>query len=215
MQQSVTSETEKEQPQINYYPQHLIPRKDLKFIHAFDTSDRLGKWVEPEFELKDEDGRLSSSAVDVASLAGFSTNKIPSSHPKDLKINFVCDKEMRSRYLAPWQVGIDGLVPENEEWEYREDRQLYFFKAVDVDGLVGDFNNPPDKPNKKFEFTLRIVHKPTMTNYWHFEFLITTNETAEPRQIKKMDDTGFRRVIGSKIIACLQETADFDLLIAN
>jgi hypothetical protein len=65
-------------------------------------------------------------------------------------------------------------VPPKGHFGFDKTRQHYFLKIGKIDGYHDTYNNPPDKKTIDYTFTLRVVHRPLMSNYWHFEFLIET-----------------------------------------
>ena len=189
------------------YPAHLIPQKDLKIISPIDPTHFLGKWVDSDVQLKESDGKLSPEAIDIVRLTGYSTNKIPSSQPLDLKIAFTVEKDFaNSNYTCDWKEGEDGVTPPNNHWEVIENRQLFFIRISDIDGFSGQYFNPPDRPDKKFSFTVKVVHKPTKTNYWHFEFYVSNEDGA----IERLNTKGWRKTVSSSIVNKIQEVAVFE-----
>jgi hypothetical protein len=75
---------------ITKYPARLIPKKNYQLIseEMLDAAHLLAKWVDSNVQLRDEDGKLSQSAIDVKRIPGFSSNKIPDSVVSDLQIKF-------------------------------------------------------------------------------------------------------------------------------
>lgn len=152
--------------QQRVYPPNLVPSPGLRIITHIDGDHILGRSVSSEVVLKDEDGTLSSGAIEVEYLQGFSTNKIPSSNKADLFIEFTCEKDLKKEYLSDWLEGEDGITPEPDHWKYSE-KQLYFIKISGIDGYEDEFRHPDHKDLIKYR--VKVVHVPKKTNYWHFE----------------------------------------------
>ena len=190
------------------YPIHLVPQKDFKFIKEVDKSDFLGKFVNPDVDLKDPDGTLSAEAIETKRLPGFSTNKLPHSLSSDLKIAFICEKGIKDNYTKEWNEGEEGICPDDAHWQLEEDRKIYYFRIGDIDGFSGDYQNPPTEKGDEYKFFVQVIHKPTMTNFWHFEFYIS-NDRKEA--IDVLNDKGWRKTVSSAIRSKLQEIAVFEL----
>jgi hypothetical protein len=154
------------------YPEHLIPNSQLSILqnNNIDKSEYIGAWIDTKHRLKDADGNLNGSAIDLHKLPTFSCNKIPLSVPVDLNIEF--EPTTKHLYLHEWHDGEDGLTPPPEHFDY-VNRHLYFLKISDIE-YQGEYFNPWDDEENHYAFNVRLVHKPTVSNFWHFQFEIVT-----------------------------------------
>lgn len=188
------------------YPLRLIPTSEFKKISDTKSiqTHYLGKWVEGANLFKDEDGKLSPAAIEVKRIPGFSTNKILHSKKCDLNIQFI--KEVSGIFNAGWEEGQAGLFPSLLDFQIDSTRKHYFVKISDIDGYTDKYHNPPGKTDDEFMFTVKVVHKPLMANYWHFELSIDTAhgkiESAK---------SAWQKVICSSIRDRIQEKAIFKI----
>lgn len=134
-----------------------------------NKSHYLGKFVESNIRLKDSDGTINGGAVDVNRIPGFSTNKIPDSVPEDLNIKF--KDTHRNNYVVEWYPGINGIMPPNDHFDIIDDTRYYFLRIEDIEFSDGSYKHA-DNLNKDYNFSLKVIHKPLVSNYWHFEFHI-------------------------------------------
>ena len=188
---------------FNKYPTHLLPSKNLPIIQLqdLDNTHYLGKWVESSIPLKDPDGKLSAGAIDVKRIPGFSTNKIPGSIPCNLNIEI--KKDFQSIYLSPWLPGDIVQRPSKKEYNIDNTRQHYFFLIGKLNGLAGDYENPPGSKTQ-YKFNLEVCHKPLCSNYWHFEFKVI----ADGVEIVNMS-AKWKKLIYSTIRDTIQESSVF------
>lgn len=187
------------------YPQHLLPSKDHTLISTInlDSTHYLGKWVESEVTLKDADGKLSASAIEIRRIPGFSTNKIPESKKSDLKIKI--KKDFEYPHLNNWVEGTVVERPKKTEFEIVNSRKCYFIPIGRINGFRGEYENVATKSNNKQEFELQVCHKPLNANYWHFEFKILANGI----EITNVS-SAYKKLICSFITDHIQEIAVFD-----
>lgn len=188
------------------YPARLLAKQGDLLLSSkqIDGEHYLGKWVDAAIILKESDGKLSQEAIDVKRIPGFSCNKIPESTSFDLTIKFI--DEFAHIYNADWQVGTDGIVPDDAHFQIIQDRQLYYFKVKNINGFTDTYQNPPDKTENKYVFTVVIVHKPLASNYWHFEFEIQSNHN-----IIGNTSSAWKKLVCSTIRDRVQEIAVFEL----
>ena len=163
----------------------------------------MGVWVPDDIVLKDNGGKLDAGAINLKRIPGFSTNKIPKSKKWDLFIQIKEDFE--EKYLAKWPGKTDGLYPGKGEYEFLVTRQLYFLKIGHFNNLSGEYAHPNDK-NKKFNFKLKVVHKPLMANYWHFEFQVDSDHGTVVKTKAE-----WQRLICANIRGHVQEKAIFEI----
>ncbi len=190
---------------VNLYPKHLIPTEKSQIIlsTAFNEGQRLAKWVAPGIQLKNTDGKLNPSAVEIKRIPGFSTNCIPYSKKEDLFIQF--KTEYKEKFNSPWVSGGKGELPPNDSFEIDPTRGIYYIPILQIHGFKEKYNNPPDKIYPKYEFELKVCHKPLVANYWHFEFQVFDNNGDLIDNMK----TGWRKLICSSIRDRLQEIVKF------
>ncbi len=182
----------------------LIPKSHYN-LHGTGINDNhfLGIWVDPSIRLKDEDGKLNLSAINIKRIPGFSTNKLPPTKKWYLNIQF--KKEFSNPYLNEWNKDEDGVYPLRDHYDFITDRGHYFLKAREINGAEGGYTYPVDSQNS-FTFTLFIVHKPLVSNFWHFEFDITS-----PHGRIEKTSAAWHKLICSVIIDTIQEKAVFSI----
>lgn len=190
---------------MDIYPVHLVPTNNLKIISQseLDLSDYLGKWVDGSVQLKDADGRLNAGAIDINRIPGFSTNKIPNSTVLDLSIEF--EKQYSHLYIKSWHEGDDGIIPDVNHFQFNQDRNHYFLKIQDIQ-FSSEYFNPPDRTGTTYKYTVKVEHKPLVSNYWHFELVVTS-----PDHLIISASGAWRRLICSGIRDRIQEKAVFNI----
>jgi len=147
---------------------------------------------------------LNPSAIDIDRIPGFSTNSIPHSKKHHLFIKF--NEDVKKTYNADWKEGNDGLYPTKESYEIVSTRKIFFIPLLKLHGYKGKYHNPPEKTDKAaLEFTLKICHKPLVSNFWHFEFLVVD---AAGNEIKG-NGKGYRKTVYSSIRDKIQDIAVF------
>lgn len=190
------------------YPLHLVPTQNDTLIEIGETHNNhlLGIWVDSNVRLKDSDGKLSAGAIDLERIPHFSTNKIPNSIITDLNICF--KSEVKDKYATLWDEGNNGIMPNENEFEFIDNRQHYFIKIEEIHNFIGEYINPPppDKKQKTYKFTLKIIHKPLVANYWHFEFIIY----ADGQELKNAKGI-WKQLLCSSIRDKIQEVAKFHI----
>ena len=169
-----------------------------------DNTHFLAKWVDANIILKDPDGKLNPSAIEIKRIPGFSTNKIPSSKPSDLDIEI--KEDYKVQFLSPWTEGAHGKCPSKEEFIIDNTRQHYFLMIGNINGLVGQYENPPGKEDKKYKFELQVSHRPLECNYWHFEFIVIANGVEITNA-----NSGWKKLICSTVIDRIQEVSIFKI----
>jgi hypothetical protein len=190
------------------YPTYLIPYRNLTIISEddLDLSHHLGKWVKPDSPFRNADGKLDYSAIPLKRLPGCSSNKIPNSKPTDLYIEF--KSEFAHLYKPHWIEGEDGLIPDNNHFERNENRNIFFIKIGDIHNLKDSYSHPTDKTKPVYSFIVKVIHKPLVSNYWHFELIIKSDSHQEI----KSSDPKWREKICTTIMDEIQEKAIFELI---
>jgi hypothetical protein len=156
------------------YPLNLIPNPTLEIISPPNRDHYLGVWVSADKPFKDSDGKLDAAAIDIARIPGFSTNKIPESKVSDLNICFIGDRARYFNYTS-WNLGENGVMPTNEDFKTDEDRNNYFIQIYNISEFTDEYHNPPHDESKVYTFTVYVVHKPLIANYWHFELSVVSD----------------------------------------
>jgi hypothetical protein len=176
------------------------------------TTHYLGKWAETlkegiEIPLKDTFGQLNIHLIEVKRIPGFSTNKIPASKKRDLYLEFT-EKQYNSMYGAAWSEGQEGLVPHKTHYDFTIKRKLYFIPIKQIHDFKGEYrngNNPAGAP--ALQFTVQVIHKPLLSNYWHFEFKVLDNLMTEIITA----NSAWKKQICSSISSKVQEIAIFNI----
>ena len=149
---------------------------------------------------------MDAGAIDIDRIPGFSTNIIPKSRKEHLFIDF--KQDFKKEYTLEWNIGDSGLIPPKLSYDVLWERKRYFIPLLKIHGFKGKYNPHPNKENAPLiEFELKVVHKPLISNYWHFEFAIFGKD-GEIKGASK--GKGYRNTIYSSIRAELQEIAIFN-----
>ena len=190
--------------QTKVYPTYLVPKKSDKILNNNEIPklDFLGVWVETDEDLEDENKNLKAEFINVHRLPHYSTNKIPPSHISDLSLSFY--EEYKKLYTAVWKEGEEGINPLPDHFEFSTSRKYFFMKIEDINNYKSTYERV-DKKNQQFEFTLSILHKPLVSNLWHFEFSIKTPDG----ELKKIDKKGYSNLIGASIRSHIRKIAKF------
>jgi hypothetical protein len=153
-------------PNGSNYPLHLIPSIDAKIISEIDEKHHLAVYVETndEIPLVDAAGKLNRSLIKPV-IPGFSTNKIPSSLNSDLQIAF--NDDVKKHYRQDWQEGVLCERPPNEHFHYVPTRKLYYLPIGQINNFTDKYRAPEAAIDSRFR--VRVVHKPLIANFWHFE----------------------------------------------
>ena len=188
----------------NQYPDHLIPKSDFPIISLIDDADYICRWVDGKIQLKESDGKLNPGAIVVERIPGFSTNKIPHSIPSDLYIVF--PKESLEKYGKEWQPGIDGEKPDEGEYSIDDTRNYFLVRTSDINKYAENYQNPQN-PDELLSFTVYLIHKPLVSNYWHFELSV---KDAQNNEIKNAG-AKWKKSVCSTIRSRMQDTAVFEI----
>lgn len=186
------------------YPLHLIPNPDLEIIINPNEEHYLGAWVATNRSFKDSDGKLDAGAIDIKRIPGLSTNKIPESHISDLDIRFVGLNASHLNFTG-WRPGDNGQVPSDDDFEVI-DRNHYFIQIAEINNFTGDYQNPSDDKSNVYQFTVTVVHKPLIANYWHFELFVSS-----PNHEFTTTNGKWRGLVYSAIRVKIQDKAVFEI----
>jgi len=107
--------------------------------------------------------------------------------------------------MTDWTTGEDGKYPDKNQYVFDRGRKHYFLRIGDFHNYKNTYQHASKKGNA-FEFSLKIVHKPLIANFWHFEFA-THSEHGE------VVDTSaaWKKLICSSILDRIQEKAFFQI----
>ncbi len=156
-----------------YYPKRLLPKPDYKVLsrEEINCNHFLCRRVDINL-LKDETGKLSPNAVDDVEYLRLSTNIIPPTLPEDIHLIVTSDR-IKTKY---WEAG--SQIPKCKDIEFirSENTGHFFFKIEHIQEFKGTIKFTSKK--KEFnalvstDFISRIVHKPMVYIYYHYESLI-------------------------------------------
>ena len=147
---------------VSTYPDRLLPQPAYLLIDGDQVlAGAVARRTPEHLPLLAEDGKilvgqLSSPTEDIA--RGFSVNLLGQFLVEDIGWRLLLDS-----LYADWQEGGTGLMPQLEEYEYKplETWNYYWLDIGDLHGVsfAGSGN----------QYTCCVCHKPTRSNYWHFE----------------------------------------------
>ncbi|PWV45342.1 hypothetical protein [Chitinophaga sp. S165] len=186
------------------YPSRLVPRSSDKYIPHPDKEELLCRWVKPETELRDAEGKLAADAVDYKQIFEYSVNKIPISEIEDINIEFICaDKQ---KFNSEWKEGEDGHTPLDEDFRYNNDRKHFLFKIKDI--LYSGTYPYPANAEHNYKFIVSVKHVPLISNICHFQLSVDfTNMDDSP--VGQMPGVNSKKLILAEIRQQLIRVAKF------
>lgn len=153
------------------YPNYLVPKSDSPYPFNPDDAHLLCRWgidVDSNDKVK---GEIPDSCFQKEQLFDFSTNLLPLSKERDVKIKILAS----DKCLGKWYQGIEGYAPKSDnpaEFEWVGHREYFFLLVSKIKNFIPDTQNEPIIINGKTfnncSFTLRYKHDPTLSNYAHF-----------------------------------------------
>lgn len=144
------------------YPSRLVPSSKQKIIKKVNSKHYLCRWVDSSVEFKDIEGKLSTEAIDTERIFDLSTNKIPYSLREDILI-----KVLDEKYDKEWKEGVNGEIVPSDKYEIDSKRNYFFIKIGDIEGHKGYFPFPASSETHDYEFIVKIIHNPLVSNYYH------------------------------------------------
>lgn len=147
---------------VSTYPDRLLPQPAYLLIDGDQALEGAVARRTPEhLPLLGEDGKilvgqLSSPTEDIA--RGFSVNLLGQFEVADIGWRLLAPT-----LFADWKEGETGLMPQPGEYEYKAAGTWNYY-WLDIRDLHGVSFVGAGK-----QYTCCVCHKPTRSNYWHFE----------------------------------------------
>lgn len=157
--------------------------------------------VRSNIPLLDEHGNLSPLAIEIKRLPGYSTNKIPDSKSCDTQIAFA--SHCKSKYNRNWHGKKRGIYPSRLDYTLDLNGKQFFIPIRLIDNYSEAISTAA-KPVQTKHFRVKVVHKPTWTNYSHCELFIFDVSTGNEI---RYESKGWRHAVLSSIRDKVQEIA--------
>lgn len=188
------------------YPTHLLP--DITYLIITDieaiSHHFMGKYVETDAaDLTDNTGKLDISFIERKRIPGFSMNKIPESIQNDLNLKIQPGFEYHN---DDWMPGDSASVPALHEFQVVTNHKHYYLPIGEIHNYTDKYFGPNENDNPSFEFRVKVVHRPTKCNYWHFELHLSS-----PDHEIMANKGAWRKAIHSAIADRISEIAIFTL----
>lgn len=194
---------------LNIYPTRLIPTSKHKFIKNINPEHYLCRWIDSSVEFKDSEGKLSAAAIETRRINKLSMNKIPHSVVEDIFIKII-DKY----YLKEWEEGKEGELVPQDKFEYDRDRNYFFLKVGDIEGLEGYFPYPGDADQFDYKFIIRVVHNPLISNFYHC-ILEIDMYYPDGKKLEKLGKNKSRKILQYEMRQLLIQHAKFEVQHSN
>jgi len=198
------------------YPTRLLPCPNIVDNFKYDDDCFLIRRSSyPQDLIFDEDGELRLEAIEIDKLFGYSVNLIfcdvcqncsqLSSNYNDVKFR-ITNKDL-SEYWVPNNSSIPFI--DLNDYEYI-DNGVFLLRIKEVNTIEGEY--PFSKGNKAkttHKFVVYSVHKPTKSNFFHFEFACNGNHENTDglcdTKIEKFSSSGYKNAIAHAISVGLKE----------
>lgn len=149
-----------------------MPKPHNSIADIVDSESTLIHRVDSTYPLLVDNRLNTEKLIKVERIPGLSHNRVPPSEISDVFILL-----RKKIHKNEWWPGLE--TPKVRFWDYtlmkRKERSHFFVKAGDFD-FEDSYRNPYDAPNPEFTFRVRFVHKPTITNYSHYELEVSNHE---------------------------------------
>ena len=189
------------------YPIRLYPQKEFNKINSPDPEHILCRWTNPDIELIGEDNKLNAEAIPDERIPGFSLNKIPASTVEDCYIEFN-SRELADKYSLEWNKGDANAIVGDSDFKINIERGYFLFKIKDIHMFQNYYPFPGDAANSDFLFKVFVTHKPTVSNFFHFELEVFD---CREKKIVKNAKGGWRKIITQAIKREICRNAKFNL----
>ncbi|MGD9493608.1 MAG: hypothetical protein AB7V36_09675 [Bacteroidales bacterium] len=180
------------------YPAILLPLPSYKevicdlstffLLRTTDSKDLLDSSSET---LKD-----NAIAIDDSHLLAYSTNLLGHYSASHCEINFL-NTSNKAYFHASWDFQSEVSVPEvTSDFIFDKNKGFFLLPICEFDGKRIPFKKGDS--TIEYQAELKIVHKPTNSNFWHFEltwFQSNGDECFTP--IKPSKSTWQKQIIGT------------------
>lgn len=153
------------------YPQHLLPQSNYRKI---EYNDELNKCSLVRHTNTQDIFMVGTKDIDADVIL------FQSDHLRDLstnllgifKIEDVYIEILNKDFINDWESGQTILVPQfTQDFTINRDRSYFVLNIDDILGL-----NSSEQLTEK-ELTIKILHTPTKSNFWHFSIRVYKNNT--------------------------------------
>lgn len=177
------------------YPKRLLPCPHFKDLGALDTS-LLGSFVlirtapdnNPIASIED----LHSRVGDLMKASQFRSGGVSLSllsvyRKKDNAI--IVNYKANKNYSKYWTAGEEAIRPKRKNIRYKRDRGYFGFSINDLETLSKKMDIKKNGSSiGEHIITLKAIHKPTLSNYWHCE-IVLFGELV----VKKQTDVSYKK----------------------
>jgi len=169
----------------NSYPEHLVPHSEYLDLSCepFVESGCIVRCLDKPAQL--EGGRISDDSFQFPQrshwLNHFSVNLLGNFKLHDCAWWDSIDKDSlrREAFYKLWTEGADGLLPTDQEAKYPGEGKWGYFWVP-----ISKIHNQTFSSGSDV-YKCRVVHRPTMINYWHFELHFFNADNQDLGQLVK------------------------------
>jgi hypothetical protein len=169
------------------YPKELLPRRKYQLFSVEDLAEpsylaRRSLKNQNEFQDYIGDIRVEALVNPVEDFYGLSTNLLGVFHPKHLRVQITEDKKALFQY---WHPG--AVTPKARNIKCTEDDSpVFYFQVGSLHNIQFPYEMflPKGKGIIRQSGICKVIHKPMLVNFWHFELTVYDPVDGE---IKKRD----------------------------
>ena len=180
------------------YPNKLLPKRYFKLLESDKLKDKNLLLIRstPDKDILDNLGQIKTKAIasPTSNIIGYSINLLGVFRIKHSKIEI--NKVVRSLYTSNWSPPQDFLRPKKNENRIIKEKGFFTLKFE----KIHNYPYPITHPNTgiSYNFLCKLEHKPTKSNYWHFE-LHWFDENGERVIVEKGKIRGVPKMISSSM----------------
>ncbi len=189
------------------YPEHLLPSKRKANLFEYCDKCYLIRYTNSKADMLDEDGHLNISNVPSIHFWKFSTNFIKCSpnHPLSSKTEDIYIKVNKPNCSEKyWNVDSNEILSTKDiDFDIIRTRGYFYLKILDFNNysepLVYNINNKFSILNN-VEISLKVEHKPTIINFFHFHIKICPTKEKYEIPLNRSMERLIISIIRNKIL---------------
>lgn len=170
------------------YPKVLVSRFWYKKLSSKDLSGNsffLARATPSRTVLNPSTGNVSVSVLGASKyLLDFSVNLVGPFTPSYVEVKII--KPKLRKYSAEWNECEFGRTPKKNELEQDLVSGVIFFNYDKLENFPFQQENPSDKV--MYKYFCKVVHMPTLANFWHFELHWFNDDGERIIRDEKKDD---------------------------
>lgn len=180
------------------YPAILLPNPSYKEVCCNLNSFYLLRTTDSKdiIDVSKKTLKEDAIALDGSHLLAYSTNLLGHYSTSHCEINFV-NTANKAYFHAYWDFQSEVSAPKIlSDFEFNKDKGFFILPIGDLDGKKIPYKKGDSTIEQQAQ--LKLVHKPTNSNFWHFEltwFQINDNDVLTP--IKPNKSRWQNQIIGT------------------